>query len=81
MAIDMFPIIHCKTCLNDWCMECQFNILYKNDGVIKCPYCREAVDYQVGKCKECLEDYTVCLTQSLAGCRYDDIPFGFSRSI
>ena len=81
MTIDMFPRIGCRTCVNDWCMECHFNILNKNRGVITCPYCRDTVDYPVGGCQDCLEEYISFLTYSLAACRYENIPFGFSRSM
>jgi hypothetical protein len=34
-----YALVPCNKCSNDICMRCFANILEKNDGLMKCPFC------------------------------------------
>jgi len=50
--------ISCNECCNSWCGECYINIFKSNQGIIKCPFCKnEYGDYCPPYMMEvCIED-------------------------
>jgi hypothetical protein len=41
--------VSCPKCAMDWCIDCYIQIFRKNEGVIKCPFCRYTYGHKFPK--------------------------------